>query len=93
MVFASTGSQSTTFATWIGRFAGWNMAKRFGPSRGELIFRSVVSVFGLAFLGLAIFLRGVPEGPGLVEVLGVGLALFGGTLVLSPWKLIRRDHP
>jgi hypothetical protein len=69
------------------------MSKRFGPSRGELIFRALVSVFGLAFLALAIYLRGIPEGPGLVEVLGVGLALFGGTLILSIWKLIHRDHP
>jgi hypothetical protein len=67
--------------------------RKFGPSRGELIFRAVFSVAGLAFLGLAVALRGVPEGPGLVEVLGLGLALFGGTLVLSVWKLVKRDHP
>lgn len=67
--------------------------RKFGPSRGELIFRAVFSVAGLAFLGLAVAIRGLPEGPGLVEVLGLGLALFGGTLVLSVWKLIKRDHP
>jgi hypothetical protein len=69
------------------------MSRKFGPTRGELIFRSVFSVFGLAFMGVAIWLRGVPEGPGLVEVVGVAVALFGGTLCLSIWRLIKRDHP
>lgn len=69
------------------------MSRKFGPTRGELIFRAVFSVFGLCFMGVAIWLRGVPEGPGLVEVVGVAVALFGGTLVLSLWRLIKRDHP
>jgi hypothetical protein len=69
------------------------MSRQFGPSRGELIFRAVVSVFGLAFVAFAVWLRGVPGGPALVEVIGVSVALFGGTLGLSVWRLIKRDHP
>ena len=69
------------------------MSRQFGPSRGELIFRAAVSVFGLAFVAAAGWLRGGPGGPALVEVIGVSVALFGGTLVLSIWRLIKRDHP
>jgi hypothetical protein len=53
----------------------------------------VASVFGLAFVGFVVWKRGVPDGPALVEVVGVAVALFGGTLALSIWRLIKRDHP
>ena len=53
------------------------MSRQFGPSRGELIFRGIVSVFGLAFVGFVVWKRGVPD----------------GTLALSIWRLIKRDHP
>lgn len=69
------------------------MAQHFGPSRGELWFRLAVSLGGLAFVGVMVAIRGIPEGPGLVEVLAVPLLLFGVTGVLSARKLIRRDHP
>lgn len=69
------------------------MSQHFGPSRGELVFRSVVSVFGLAFLGVVLWWRGVPDGPALIEVVGVTVVFFGGTLALSVWRLIKRDHP
>ena len=69
------------------------MTPHYGPSRGELWFRLAVSLGGLAFVGVMVAVRGVPSGPGLVEVLAIPLALFGGTLVLSARKLIRRDHP
>ncbi|AWD22214.1 hypothetical protein [Fuscovulum blasticum] len=66
---------------------------KYGPTRGELWFRLVVSVLGLAFLGAAIFLRGLPDGPALVEVVGVALALFGGTAIWTIKRMIRREHP
>lgn len=69
------------------------MSRQFGPTRGELIFRAVISVFGLALVGFAVWYRGIPEGPALFEVIGVAGALFGGTLALSIWRLIKRDHP
>jgi hypothetical protein len=69
------------------------MANRFGPTRGELWFRLVVSVGGLALVGVLVALHGIPSGPGLIEVLAIPLLLFGGTLVFSARKLIRRDHP
>ena len=68
------------------------MSRQFGPSRGELIFRAIVSVFGLAFVSFVVWKRGVPDGPALVEVVGVAVALFGGTLALSIWRLVKRDH-
>ena len=69
------------------------MSRRFGPTRGELRFRAGFSVFGLGLLAYALFHRGLPEGPGLVEVVGLAGLMFGGSLFLSVRKLIRRDHP
>ena len=69
------------------------MTPHYGPSRGELWFRLVVSLAGLAFVGVMVAVRGIPSGPGLVEVLAIPLLLFGGTITLSARKLIRRDHP
>ena len=69
------------------------MASKFGPGRGELQFRAVVSVLGLLLLGAALWLRGMPEGPGLVEVVGVAGLFFGGSLGVSVVKLVRRDYP
>ncbi|WP_430465680.1 hypothetical protein [Tabrizicola sp.] len=57
------------------------------------MFRSVVSVLGLAFVGFLLWRRGVPDGPALIEVVGVALAFFGGTLALSVWRLVKRNHP
>ena len=59
---------------------------RFGPSRGELKFRLVVSGMGLCLMATALFLRGVPTGPAFVEVVGIAGAFFGGTAV---WTLCR----
>ncbi len=69
------------------------MARKFGPSRGELQFRAVVSVFGLGLLGFALWYRGIPSGPALVEVVGFAGLLFGGSLIHAVWKLVRRDYP
>jgi hypothetical protein len=69
------------------------VSRRFGPTRGELQFRAAFSVFGLALLTYALAHRGLPEGPALIEVLGLAGLMFGGTLFLSVRKLIRRDHP
>lgn len=69
------------------------MSRRFGPSRGELIFRAIFSAFGLGLMALALALRGLPEGPGLIEVVGLAGVMFGGSLVHAGWKLWNRDHP
>lgn len=64
--------------------------KRYGPSRGELKFRLVFSLAGLCLLAVALCLRGLPEGPGLVEVVGVSVLFFGGTAVMAIRGLMRR---
>ncbi|MDG1280504.1 MAG: hypothetical protein P8O10_04290 [Pseudorhodobacter sp.] len=66
------------------------MALKFGPSRGELWFRLVFSVLGLAMMGFALWYRGVPEGPALFEVVGLAGAFFGGTAIWTGVKLWRR---
>lgn len=62
---------------------------KYGPTRGEWAFRLAVSVAGLALLGFALWFRGLPEGPGLIEVVGVSLLFFGGTALRALWKLLR----
>ena len=64
--------------------------RKFGPSRGELLFRLAVSLAGMALLAAALMMRGLPEGPGLVEVVGVAGLFFGVTAVLSLRALLRR---
>jgi hypothetical protein len=69
--------------------SGRRLMNKFGPTRGELKFRIVVSILGLAFMGFAIWHRGIPDGPALVEVVGLAGVFFGGTLVLSVRRLIQ----
>ena len=66
------------------------MALKFGPSRGELWFRLVFSVLGLAMMGFALWYRGISEGPALFEVVGLAGAFFGGTAIWTGVKLWRR---
>ena len=63
------------------------MANKFGPTRGELWFRMAVGVGGLGFLAYALSVRGMPSGPALFEVLGIGGVFFGGTIGVSAWRL------
>jgi len=63
------------------------MAGKYGPTRGELQFRAVFSVLGLMAIGVLVAVRGVPKGPGLVEVFGIALLFFGGSLVHALWRL------
>jgi len=65
----------------------------YGPTRGELWFWLVVSLGGLALVGAAVWLRGIPNGPALVEALLLPVALFGWLGARSVRRLIRRDHP
>jgi xanthosine utilization system XapX-like protein len=69
------------------------MSRKFGPTRGELKFRAAVSVFGLGLMVFALWYRGIPSGPALVEVAGLAGLMFGGSLLHALWKLWKRDHP
>lgn len=59
----------------------------FGPSRKELWFRLCVGLGGMAFVGVALWIRGIPSGPALVEVIGFGGLFFAGTVGLSGYRL------
>ena len=63
------------------------MANKYGPTRGELWFRLVAGCIGLVLLTAAVTARGLPSGPALVEVVGIGGIFFGGTVGWSAWKL------
>ena len=63
------------------------MANKYGPTRGELWFRLLAGIVGFVLLIAAITARGVPSGPALVEVVGLGGLFFGGTVLWSAWKL------
>lgn len=63
------------------------MANKFGPTRGELWFRLLAGVAGFALLIVVVTARGMPSGPALVEVVGLGGVFFGGTVLWAGWKL------
>ncbi len=58
---------------------------RFGPTRGELLFRLAFSLVGLGAIVAALLLRG--PSPAWIEIVGLGGAFFGGTAVWAIWKL------
>jgi hypothetical protein len=60
---------------------------KYGPTRGELKFRLAVSLAGFALMVFAVFYRGIPDGPALVEVVGLAGVFFGGTAVWSAVRL------
>jgi hypothetical protein len=62
---------------------------KYGPGPGELKFRIAVSIFGLALMIAAVWHSGMPEGPALVEVVGLGSVFFGGTLFFSIRRLLQ----
>lgn len=66
---------------------------RFSPTRGELWIWLWISLGGLALLAVAIFARGLPSGPALAEVVGIGTLVFGYLGGRSVKRLIRREHP
>jgi hypothetical protein len=66
---------------------------RYGPTRGELWFWLWVSLFGIGLIGVAVGVRGIPEGPALFEVIGLPVLLFSYLLGRSVKRLIRREHP
>ncbi|MFN3825028.1 MAG: hypothetical protein ACK4GW_06355 [Pseudorhodobacter sp.] len=59
----------------------------FAPTRGELWFRLVFSLFGLGLLMFALWYRGIPQGPALIEVVGVASLFFGGSAMLTARRL------
>lgn len=65
---------------------------RYGPTRGEWIFRLVFSLAGLALLaGGLYYRRGEEFGPGAFEAIITALVFFGGTAIWSVRKLRRRE--
>ena len=65
--------------------------KKYGPSKGELQFRLVVSILGLGVIAGIIITRGIPSGPALFEVIGVAGVFFLGTFIFALRGLLRRD--
>lgn len=64
--------------------------RKFGPTRGEHLFRLIFSLAGLAFIGVLFAVHGIPRGPGLVEVVGIVGTFFGGTAFFSARALLRK---
>lgn len=65
---------------------------RFGPTRGEHRLRLAISALGLGMLVAALTLHGIPTGPALFEVIGVGGVFFAGSAAWSGWKLWTGDY-
>jgi hypothetical protein len=66
---------------------------RYGPTRGELWFWLWASIFGLALMIIALWYRGFPGGPVLIEVVSLPTLLFSYLGTRSIKRLIRREHP
>ena len=64
---------------------------KYGPTRGELKFRLLASLGGFALMLFALFYRGIPTGPAVVEVVGVAGLFFGGTAIWAARQLMKRD--
>ena len=60
---------------------------KFGPTRGDLIFRRVFSLAGLALLCVALAYRGLPTSAGGWEAVVIAALFFGGTAVWTLNKL------
>ncbi len=65
---------------------------RFGPTRGEYRLRLVISLIGVGMMILALTLHGIPKGPALFEVIGVGGVFFVASAGWSAWKLWHGEH-
>lgn len=64
---------------------------KYGPSEKELQFRLIVSVVGLALLAAAFAYRGMPQGVAVFETIGIASFFFGGSLVWTLKKLVRKE--
>ncbi len=58
-----------------------------GPTRGEHKLRLAISLAGLALMGAALSSHGVANAAALVEVVGIAGLFFGGSAVVSAWRL------
>jgi xanthosine utilization system XapX-like protein len=66
---------------------------RHAPTRSELWFWLAVSAGGLGFLAVAVWVRGLPSGPAIAEVIGIAGVVFGYLGGRSIKRLIRHEHP
>ena len=66
---------------------------RFGPTRGELWFWLWASAGGFGLMAVALYLRGVPDGPAIAEVVGLASVVFGYLGGRSVKRLIHGEHP
>jgi len=67
--------------------------RKYGPTRGDLVFRLVFSLCGLALMAAGFAIHGLPRGPAFAEIGLGGLLFFGGTAVWSVRRLVLRLHP
>ena len=66
---------------------------KYGPTRGEWVFRLVFSLAGLALLaGGLYYRRGEDFGPGAFEAIITALGFFGGTAIWSIRKLRQPEN-
>jgi hypothetical protein len=63
------------------------MSRRFGPSRGELWFRLIFSLCGLAIMVFALIYRGI-GGIAWIEVVLIASVFFGGTVIWTALRLL-----
>jgi len=65
---------------------------KYGPTRGDLVFRLAFSVAGLALMIGGLIYRGLPIGAAGWEAIGIAAVFFGGTTAWTLWKLVKKDY-
>jgi hypothetical protein len=65
---------------------------KYGPTKADLRFRLCVALLGLVLVAAALAYRGLPTGPGGREAIGIAAIFFGGTLVWTLRKLVRKEY-
>lgn len=65
------------------------MTMKYGPTRGELKIRLVISLAGLAFIGFALVYRGM-GGIAWTEITLISLVFFGASALHAGLKLWQR---
>ncbi|MEM1233167.1 MAG: hypothetical protein AAGH70_03490 [Pseudomonadota bacterium] len=66
--------------------------RKFGPTRGEYLFRAVSGGVILLLVGYALLAKGMPAGIMTSESILFGTAFGVFLLVHSSWKLARKDY-